>query len=174
MNIKTFIATTAVTAMMSASAFAADIKVMDAWARASAGMANAGAAFMIIKNKGDSDTLVAAKADVSKRVELHTHTMVDGVMKMREVEGGIDIPGYGMQMLKPGSYHVMLMGLHAPLKEGTSFPLTLSFKSGYETTVDVQIKSPSAMGGMGHGNGEMGKKMGDEMKKQGEGMKHGH
>lgn len=181
MNFKTLISTAAVaTALMATSAFAADVTVSKPWARASAGMAKAGAAFMTINNAGMEDTLVAAKGDVSKRVELHTHTMVDGVMKMRQVEGGVPVPAHGMQMLKPGSYHVMLMGLVAPLKEGTSFPLTLTFKSGAEVAVDVMVMSPAAMGSMnGNGHGDMDKmgkmgKMGDDMKAKGEGMKHGH
>lgn len=159
MNFKTVLSTAAVTSILFAtSAFAADITVSKPWARASAGMANAGAAFMMIKNAAHSeDVLVSAKADVSKRVELHTHTMVDGVMKMRQVEGGIKVPASGTQMLKPGSYHVMLMGLNAPLKEGSTFPMTLSFQSGSEVSIDVQVMSPSAMGEMkGH---DMGKKM---------------
>ncbi|HEY9164144.1 MAG TPA: copper chaperone PCu(A)C [Magnetovibrio sp.] len=153
MNFKTLFSTAAVaTVLMSTSAFAADIVVSKPWARASAGMASAGAAFMAIYNDAKTDdTLVDAKADISKRVELHTHTMVDGVMQMRQVEGGIPIPASGTQMLQPGSYHVMFMGLNAPLKEGSTFPLTLTFKSGAEMTVDVEVLSPSAMGNMGHG-----------------------
>lgn len=152
MNFKTFVSTAALTTvLMTTGAFAADIIVSKPWARASAGMASAGAAFMAIYNDAKTDdTLIEAKADVSKRVELHTHTMVDGVMQMRQVEGGIPIPASGTQMLQPGSYHVMFMGLAAPLKEGTTFPLTLTFKSGTEVTVDVEVLSPSSMGNMGH------------------------
>jgi len=140
----------------SGTALAGDINVMNPWARASAGMAKAGAAFMQIKNDtGADDTLVAAKSDVAGRVELHTHLMEGGVMKMREVKGGIPVKNGETQKLQPGSYHVMLMGLHAPLKEGSSFPVTLTFKSGTEKTVDVMVMSPGAMGnakGMKHGS----------------------
>lgn len=164
MKIKTFLTTAAATALLSTAAFAGNITVTDAWARASAGMAKAGGAFMTIKNAGAADTLVKADADVAPRIELHTHIMDNGVMKMREVEGGIPVPAGGMQMLQPGGYHVMFMGLNAPLKEGSSFPLTLTFKSGESVTVDVQVMSPSAMGAMngamngakGHGHGAMG------------------
>ena len=182
MNFKTFISTAAVaTVMMTANAFAGDITIDAPWARASAGMAKAGAAFMAITNPNSHDhTLINAATDVAKRVELHTHTMVDGVMKMRQVEGGINVPAGETVMLQPGGYHVMLMGLNAPLKEGSSFPLTLTFTGDRTLTIDVKVMSPSAMGGQmgGHmkhgdmGQGDhMGKKMGDQM---GEGMKHGH
>lgn len=169
MNFKTFVSTAALaTVLMTTSAFAADIVVSKPWARASAGMASAGAAFMAIYNDAKTDdTLIDAKADVSKRVELHTHTMVDGVMQMRQVEGGIPVPASGTQMLEPGSYHVMFMGLNAPLKEGSTFPLTLTFKSGTEVTVDVEVMSPSAMGNMGHGAMEHKPMEGKAMEHQG-------
>ncbi|WP_417781859.1 copper chaperone PCu(A)C [Terasakiella pusilla] len=161
---KRFAITSAMVLAMSTQSFAADISVEGAWARASAGMARAGAAFMIIKNTGDADKLIAAKADVSKRVELHTHLHQDGIMKMRQVESVA--VNKGMTMLKPGGDHVMFMGLDAPFKEGESFPLTLVFEKAGEINVDVQIKSAGAMGNMqkgmqhnmnkmGHGKGNM-------------------
>ncbi|MBF0251592.1 MAG: copper chaperone PCu(A)C [Alphaproteobacteria bacterium] len=150
-RLSTFLVTAAAATIAFAGTALAEISVTEPWARASAGMANAGAAFMMIHNSAaEDDTLVAATADVSKKVELHTHTMDNGVMKMREVEGGIPVPAHGMQALKPGSYHVMFMGLNAPLQEGSTFPVTLTFKSGQELTVDVQVKGVAHMpaGGM--------------------------
>ncbi|NVK17562.1 MAG: copper chaperone PCu(A)C [Methylocystaceae bacterium] len=140
--------------------FAGDLVVEDVWARASAGMARAGAAFMTIKNSGEADKLIAAKADVSKKVELHTHIHENGIMKMRQVDH--IMAAKGMTMLEPGSYHVMFMGLNAPLEEGKSFPLTLVFEKAGEINVTVDIKSPGAMGkmkkmnhGQGQGHGKM-------------------
>ncbi len=137
-------------------AFAGDVTVENAWARASAGMTKAGAAFMTVKNAGaTADRLVAAKASIAKKVELHTHKMVEGVMMMRRIDG-VDVPAGGMAMLKPGGHHVMFMGLHAPLKEGQTFPLTLVFKNAGEITSQVMINSVGAMKGMKH---NMGKKL---------------
>ena len=148
MKIKTLITTSALASALMASSAWADVIATQAWARGSAGMANAGGAFMMLKNDGDKDVnLVSAKSDISDRIEMHTHSMVDGVMRMREVEGGIPVPANGMQALKPGSYHVMFMGLKAPLQEGSSFPLTLVFSDGQETTIDVMVKAPNAMSG---------------------------
>ena len=131
---------------LSTPSFAGDITIDAVWARASAGMARAGAAFMTIKNTGAADKLVAAKADVSKRAELHTHINDNGMMKMREVKGGVVIPAKGMAMFKPGGEHVMFMGLNAPFKEGTTFPLTLVFEKAGEITVDVTVQGVGAMG----------------------------
>ncbi len=122
-----------------------DLTITAPWARASAGMARAGAAFMTIENVGPDDRLVAASADVSARIELHTHIMsADGVMQMREVEGGIEISANGETRLEPGGLHVMFMGLEAPFVEGTRFPLTLTFEQAGEVTVEVEVLSPTA------------------------------
>lgn len=141
-----------------------DLMLETPWARATPGAAKNGAAFMMIHNHGSAtDRLVAAASDVAARVELHTHINKDGVMQMREV-AGIEVPAGGMAELKPGGFHVMMMGLKAPLKEGESFPLTLTFENAGSATVDVKIESVGAMsGGMDHG------KMGHGSMKHGEG-----
>ena len=138
-----------------------DLTVTAPWARASGAMARAGAAFMMIGNAGPADRLIAAHADVSERIELHTHIMEDGVMRMREVEGGIVIGAESDTMLEPGGLHVMFLGLDGPFEEGTSFPLTLTFEQAGEVTVDVQVRSPGAgamegRGHSGHGHGDHG------------------
>ena len=122
-----------------------DITVSAPWARASAGMARAGAAFMTIQNTGAGDRLIAASADVSARVELHTHMLsADGVMQMRQVEGGIDVDADAETLLEPGGLHVMFMGLQAPFQQGESFPLTLTFENAGDVTVEVEVLSPTA------------------------------
>lgn len=135
---------------LTAPAFAGDITVENAWARASAKMARAGAAFLTIKNGGEADKLVAAKADISKKVELHTHIKDGDVMKMRQVES-ITVPANGMAMLQPGGDHVMFMGLTKQLNEGDMFPLTLVFEKAGEVKTHVKVGAAGAMGAMkGH------------------------
>ena len=74
-------------------------------------------------------------------------------MKMRQV-AGVNVPAGGMVLLKPGGYHVMLVKLKQPLKEGGSFPLTLHFAKAGMVTVKVEINGVGAMGaGKGHGDG---------------------
>lgn len=150
-----FAAAALATMTFSGAAFAGDMTISQPWARASAGMAKAGAAFMTITNaSGMDDTLIAAKSDVATRVELHTHLMEGGVMKMRKVEGGIPVKNGEAQYLKPGSYHVMFMGLKAPLQENSTFPVTLVFEHAGEKPIVVEVKGPGAMsGGM---SGDMG------------------
>ncbi len=121
------------------------------WARASAGAARAGAAYLRIANAGaKDDRLIGVSAPVADRVELHTHTISDGVMRMRRVDA-VPVPGGGSAELKPGGYHVMLIGLRAPLKEGETFPLTLTFDKAGTITVPVTVGSIAARGpGMKH------------------------
>lgn len=100
-------------------------------------------------NHGPADRLIEAKGDVAARIEVHAAEMTDGVMRMRKVSGGLALPADGEVAMKPGGYHVMLMGLAAPPTEGGSFPVTLLFESGAEMTVDVPViarggEAPSA------------------------------
>ncbi|MBW7851567.1 MAG: copper chaperone PCu(A)C [Rhodospirillales bacterium] len=141
-----------------------DIAITGAWARASAGPVPNGAAFMAIANNGkEADKLMAADADVAKAAELHTHIHDGGVMKMRQVPA-IDLPAGQTVMLQPGGFHVMFMGLKEPLKEGATFPLTLTFERAGKVTLDVAVGGPGAMGPAGVSGGMGG----------GMGMQHGH
>ncbi len=126
------------------SAWAGDITVSDAWARASMGMARAGAAFVTLKNTGKvDDRLVSAEANISKKVELHTHLMGDGIMRMRQVDG-VDVPAGSVTELKPGGFHIMFIGLNKPLKEGNTFALKLNFAKAGSVDTTVSIKAGGA------------------------------
>ncbi len=125
-----------------------DITVVQPWARATASLAKTGAAFLTIKNGGAQvDRLIGVRSAVAKKTELHQSLMENGLMKMRPA-GAIEVPAGGMVMLKPGSYHVMFMGLKAPLKKGASFPLTLVFEKAGEIEVEAHVMKIGAMGGM--------------------------
>lgn len=141
------------------------LRIGHPWARASAGAAPTGAAYFALENRGgEPDRLVSASTPAAERAELHTHLHENGVMKMRPVEGGIELPAGGQVLLAPGGLHVMLMGLKAPLKEGERFPLTLTFEKAGELQVEVAVEPigyqpPQDMGGMhrdgtGHGSGQ--------------------
>jgi copper(I)-binding protein len=122
------------------------VEVTQAWARASAKMARAGAAYVTLENAGDApDKLVSASTPVAKKAELHTHIKDGDVMKMRAVQS-IEVGPHAKVALKPGGLHIMLMGLKAPLDKGTHFPLTLVFEKAGKMTVDVSVESIAAMG----------------------------
>lgn len=131
-----------------------DLAVESPWSRATAKGGRVGGAFFTIRNAGHrDDRLVAVDSDVAARVELHMTAMEDGVMRMRHVEDGIEVPAGGMAELQPGGFHVMLMGLTGPLEEGSRFPVTLTFEQAGTITIDVAVKAAGAMdAGMHHGN----------------------
>jgi periplasmic copper chaperone A len=134
-------------ALLSATTlFASNIEVKDAYVRATPpGLPNS-AAFMTVENNTDKDiAIVKATSDISKVVELHTHSMKDGVMKMYQVPK-IDVPANGKTELKPGGFHVMLIGLHKALKVGEKVTYTLEFSNGETKTITAPIKT--VMGGM--------------------------
>lgn len=144
MSFKTtlFAATAVVT--LAGSAMAEDmakIMVMDPYARASMKSSTTGAAFMMLKNESESDDrLIAVSSDVAKRVELHTHIEdANGVMQMREVEGGFPVPAGGTHALKRGGDHVMFMGLNEALVDGETISVTLTFEKAGDITVDVPV-----------------------------------
>jgi len=100
--------------------------------------------FMLIKNDGDSDRrLVRAESPAAKIVELHTHLNENGVMKMRPVPH-IDIKAHGQTALKPGSFHVMLIDLTAPLNEGDKVPITLKFDDGSSIAIEAPVRKLQA------------------------------
>jgi copper(I)-binding protein len=140
----------AVMSFLVSPALAADAKVgtieVDVpFARASPAIANAGAGFMVLRNNGkEADRLKSAKAEISKKVELHNVVREGEMSKMTPVEH-IDLPAGSVVELKPGSYHVMFLGLHQPLAEGGNFPLTLHFEKAGPVTVNVPIKGMGAM-----------------------------
>ncbi|HSV29044.1 MAG TPA: copper chaperone PCu(A)C [Candidatus Omnitrophota bacterium] len=123
-----------------------DIAVKGAWSRATPPQAPAGGAFMTITNSGkQDDKLVAAKAGVSKTVELHTHVNDNGVMRMRQVEA-IPVAAGQTVALQPGGLHVMFIGLNAPLQQGQAIPVTLVFEKAGEVAVSVDVQQVGAMG----------------------------
>lgn len=137
--------------------FAADstLRIDDPYVRLTPPNAPASGAFMLIANDGNENRLLLkAQSPVAKTVELHTHTNDNGVMKMRPVEH-IEIKAKGQTALKPGSYHIMLIGLKQALNEGDLVPLTLSFDDGSTLQIKAPVRkilptAPTATG-MNHG-----------------------
>ena len=135
------------------AAKAADITVEQPYAFATAPMQKNGAAFMVIHNSGETaDKVIGAEADISERVELHTHIMDGDRMMMRQVES-YDLPAGGQTVLKPMSHHIMFMDLKTPLKEGDSFPLTLKFENHDPVSTSVKIVKPGQKAPHNHKHG---------------------
>jgi copper(I)-binding protein len=108
---------------------AGQLLIEQAWTRATPGGAKVGAGYMSIINHGDAaDRLIAGKSDIAERVEIHTMTMEDGVMRMRQLEDGLVLAPKSIAELKPGGYHVMFIGLKQPITKGEEIKVQLTFE----------------------------------------------
>lgn len=127
------------------------------WARASIGMAPNSGAYGQIASTLD-DRLIGGSSSAAAVVEIHEHLHDQGVMRMREVAGGLSIPAKTTVVLAPAGYHVMLIDLATPLQAGGSIPLTLQFEKAGKVELNIPIRgmmphqSKTTPGGMtGHG-----------------------
>ena len=127
---------------------AEQVRLVDPYARAvPPGQPNS-ALFLTLENAGGEDrALVSVQSPVAERVELHNHIDDGGIMRMRRVSR-IDIPAGGSAVLKPGGYHVMLIGLERQLKSGEEIPVELRFDDGSGLAVTVPVRGIMEM--MGH------------------------
>tara|TARA_B100000029_G_C17367247_1_gene884820 strand:+ start:464 stop:940 length:477 start_codon:yes stop_codon:yes gene_type:complete len=127
-----------------------EVGVATPWARATIGSGKQGVAFMVIHNRGsEAARLVGASTPIARRASLHIHQMDKGVMKMRPVQTITVAPGEAAE-LEPGGRHIMLIGLKYPLKEGSSFPLTLTFEGIGSATIKVDVRPSTAHSGHIH------------------------
>jgi copper(I)-binding protein len=117
---------------------AAQVAVTDAWVRGTVAGQSATGAFMRLTSSSDA-SLIAAASPVAGIVEIHQMKHEGGMMKMSAVDR-VALPAGKAVELTPGGYHVMLMGLKQPLKEGETVPVTLTFedKAGKKQTIEVK------------------------------------
>jgi len=132
------------------SSGSASIVVADPWARASSATASAGAAYMKIENTGSAaDALIGASSPAATTAEVHETLAMGspapgasgdgGMMGMRPI-ARLEIPAGGSVELKPGSYHIMLIGLKHDLKPGDTIEITLKFERVGEIKVTATVR----------------------------------
>ena len=124
---------------------AAPVEVQNAWARSTAAGARAGGVFLTITDKGAPDRLIGASTPVAATAEVHETVNDKGVMHMRPVSA-LPLQPNDPVTLKPGGYHIMLMGLKQQLKDGETFPVTLTFEKAGAVTTTVHVAKAGAMG----------------------------
>ncbi|WP_421851917.1 copper chaperone PCu(A)C [Oricola sp.] len=149
--IKSTLAAAAFALALTGSALAHDYKIGDLviehpTARATPPNAPVSGGYMIIRNEGsEADRLIAGSAPFAGKVEIHEMKMENDVMKMREIEGGLEIPAGGSVELKPGGYHVMFMKLNEQLKEGEMVKGTVVFQNAGEIELGFKVVAPGEM-----------------------------
>ena len=126
---------------------AGDLVITQAWSRATPGGAKIAAGYLTIENKGAAaDRLIGAAVDVAARVEVHEMSMKDGVMTMRQLDKGLAIEPGKTVKFAPGGYHLMLMDLKSPLKQGDKLPVTLEFEKAGRVKVALDVQGVGAQG----------------------------
>ncbi|ODS22981.1 hypothetical protein AB835_11300 [Candidatus Endobugula sertula] len=102
------------------------------------------AAYFHLKNNTHKERqLIEVKGNISDRIEIHEHTLVDGLMKMKQVNS-VTIPANGIVTFKPGGYHLMIMNVKNRIHEGDHINLLLQFSDGSRQAFTASAKRPSS------------------------------
>lgn len=147
-----------IAAVMLAGFAQAQVTVKDAWVRATVPQQKATGAFMQLQSAQEAK-LVSVQSSVAGVAQVHEMAMDGGVMKMRAVPS-LALPAGKAVDLQPGGYHVMLMDLKNPIKDGDTVPVTLVFEGKDGKRQSVELKVPAhktAAPAMNHGAGQMHK-----------------
>jgi periplasmic copper chaperone A len=146
------------------------IAITQAWSRATPGGAQVASGYMTIKNNGPAaDRLLGGSTDVAAKVEVHEMATKDGVVTMREIEDGVPVAPGATVTLAPGGFHLMLVNVKKPLKQGDVVTVTLNFEKAGKKEVDFNVlgvgakgpdkgpddSSAAASGAMGHDKMQM-------------------
>lgn len=139
------------------------LQITQPWARATPKGAASGAAYMTVKNTGTKVArLRCVSSDAAAKCQIHEMSMDGDVMRMRPVEGGLEIKPGQTVTLNPGGFHMMLTGLKAPLQEGKMLEATMEGEGGATAQVEFPIAPVGAPGPSAAAGGAM--------KMQGSGM----
>lgn len=110
------------------------------------------AAYVEIHNNSDKDVaMISAKGDISDRIELHRHTMKDGLMSMHPVKE-ITTPAMSNITLSPGGYHIMIMNLKQAVNANSEHSITFTFSDGLEKTIRFTAYKPGTKKKSSHHN----------------------
>ena len=146
---------------------AGDLVITQAWSRATPGGAKVGGGYLTIENKGATpDRLIGGSADVAGKVQVHEMTVNNGVMTMRQLDKGLTIEPGKTVKLAPGGYHLMLLDLKSPLRQGDKLAVTLEFEKAGKVKLSFDVQAVGAQAPAGGGNSG-----GMDMKKMPGGMK---
>lgn len=147
-----FAATIVLAASASAQEYQAGaVHISHLHARVSMPGQTSGGAYLTLENSsGSTDSLIAVQSPAARSVEMHTMAMSDNVMRMREVEEIRIAPKEKIVMQAGDGYHLMLIGLKAPLKAGDKIPLTLTFRKAGKVQTMMTVEDDAAMPSMDH------------------------
>jgi copper(I)-binding protein len=124
---------------------AGGLVISQVWSRATPGGAKIAGGYLTIENKGSApDRLIGGSGDFAGKVEVHEMAMNNGVMTMRSLDKGLTIEPGKTVKLAPGGYHLMLMDLKSPLKQGDKVPLVLEFEKAGKVNLSLEVQGVGA------------------------------
>lgn len=131
---------------------AGDLRIENPWTRATPPQARVGGGYLTIVNTGsEPDRLLGGTAEIAEAVEVHEMKMEGGVMKMRPLTEGLEIPAGATVKLEPGGFHLMLAKLGGAIVEGESVPVTLRFERAGTVELEFAVAPLGAREMPGHG-----------------------
>lgn len=133
----------------SADAAPPSVAVTNAWCRAAPAAAPAGGCYLTLKAAAD-DRLVAVETKAADRAEIHTMSVDNGIMRMRELADGVALKTGQTTEFKPGGLHIMIIKPKTPFTEGSSVTLTLKFAKAPAQTLTLPVRTMAAAGGHHH------------------------
>lgn len=141
LNLSIKISALLVISMLTSFSSLANVDVVKPYVRATIPGTTVSSAYMELHNQSEKAVkLIAVKSTVSERVEIHEHSMADGMMKMRQVES-LPVGANSQAVLQPSGYHIMIFNLKEPLKVGDDIELTLIFDNDTKEVVKVPVQS---------------------------------
>ncbi|PBS13723.1 hypothetical protein CMZ82_02770 [Lysobacteraceae bacterium NML93-0792] len=141
-------------ATVSSTGAAQGVRVSDAWIRETPPNAAVAGGYLTLRSDAD-DRLVAVETSASASVEIHEMSHAGGVMRMRELPDGVELPAGTDVSLRPGGNHLMFIGPVEPVRAGQTIEATLRFQNAPEQTVQFEVRpltgdAPAAEGHSGH------------------------
>lgn len=123
------------------------IEILRPWARPSSDAPSCAAGFFGLTNKGaEPDRLIAARSPAAEKIEIHAIKVVGGDVAMRPREAGLVLPAGVTLTLQPHGYHLLLMGLRAPLNPGDRLAMTLIFEKAGSIDIELAVEAPGLVG----------------------------
>jgi copper(I)-binding protein len=129
------------------------LELTNLWTRTTPPNAPAAGGYLAITNLGDeADRLIAVASPEAEIGEIHQMKIEDGIMTMRSLDGGLEIPPHATVTLAPGGLHLMFINPKARLVEGEKLPVTLTFETAgtIDTFLDVEAIGAKGPGGAAH------------------------
>ncbi|OFW97016.1 MAG: hypothetical protein A3D94_20755 [Alphaproteobacteria bacterium RIFCSPHIGHO2_12_FULL_66_14] len=124
-----------------------EIEIGSPWARESSHGTGDGGCFFTLANKGAvADRLIGATSPAAERVEIHAIAVEGSGIRMRQRENGLALSPGATLTFKPRGYHLLLIGLKAPLVPGAHVAVTLAFEKAGSLDVELVAAAPGPVG----------------------------